>query len=195
MLAPVLVTPPGATPISTVGGKAHSRIAADLTDEDALVDAYVEAATQNLDGWSGILGRCLVTQTWRQDFAAFADKLGLPLAPVSSVSSVTYYDAANVSQTLASSVYELMTDGAGPFVHLKPDQVWPDTYSRLDAVSITFVAGYGSAGSDVPQPIRQAIRLLAAHWNENREAAGVVAFHELPIGVRYLLTPYRRIGF
>ena len=37
---------------------------------------------------------------------------------------------------------------------------------------IDFTAGYGSSGVDVPQPLRQAIRLLVTHWYEHRSAVG-----------------------
>ena len=40
------------------------------------------------------------------------------------------------------------------------------------ASSSTSTVGYGDAAGDVPEPLRQAIRLLVAHWYENR---GLVA--------------------
>jgi uncharacterized phage protein (predicted DNA packaging) len=48
----------------------------------------------------------------------------------------------------------------------------------------------------VPAPVKEAIRQLAAHLYENREASlsGVTA-QELPFGVIDLLTPYREWAF
>ncbi len=157
------------------------------------ISSFVQAATDHIDGYSGILGRALVTQTWRQDFGWFCSKNRLPLEPVQSIIGVTYYDGSNVQQTLATSVYQMLTDARGTYVTLKPDQSWPSTYSRPDAISITAVYGYGAA-SAVPQAIKQAALMLVSHWNENREAVGG-SMSVVPFAVDALLSPYRRVFF
>ena len=48
----------------------------------------------------------------------------------------------------------------------------PPPGRALAGIEIDVEVGYGAAGSDVPEPLRQAIRLLIAHWYENR---GLVA--------------------
>lgn len=76
----------------------------------------------------------------------------------------------------------------------KPDQVWPGSYHREDAVSVTYVAGYGNADA-VPAPIKAAILLIVGHLYENREASTVgVSAELLPMAVDALLAPYRRVG-
>ena len=35
-------------------------------------------------------------------------------------------------------------------------------------IELDVMVGYGDAAVDVPEPLRQAIRLLIAHWYENR---------------------------
>ena len=47
----------------------------------------------------------------------------------------------------------------------------------------------------MPQPLRQAIRLLVTHWYENRSA--VVLGDDsgaMPLGYRELVAPYRRMA-
>ena len=39
----------------------------------------------------------------------------------------------------------------------------------LNAFEVAFTAGYGDEASDVPAPIRHALKLLVAHWFEHRE--------------------------
>ena len=192
MLRPVRTAAP-AVLLDVADAVRHCRVDGSDSDTVATITALCLAATDHLDGYAGILGRALVTQTWTQAFDAFGCKLRLPLDPVSSA-TVAYYDASNVSQTLATSVYQLLTDELGPFITLKPDQDWPSTYDREDAVTVTFVCGYGAA-SAVPQAIKHAALLLVSHWNENREAAASDAPTELPLAVDRLLSPYRRIGF
>lgn len=189
MFPPVRTTAPAATPVSLTEVKAHCRV--DGTDSDTVLTALLNAAVDHLDGWSGILGRCLVTQTWRQDFASFGC-LRLPLGPVSSIDTITYFDDENAQQTLPDSIYTLRSDALGAFVDLKPDQAWPSVYNRADAVSVTFIAG--TAAADVPAAIKAAIMLLVSHWNEHREAAIEGGVSELPMGVAALIAPYRRVG-
>jgi uncharacterized phiE125 gp8 family phage protein len=57
---------------------------------------------------------------------------------------------------------------------------------RGDAVTVTYVAGYGNA-SDCPQLAQHAIRMLVGHWYENRESATVGAeVREVPMAVTRL---------
>ena len=190
MLAPVRTVAPSGALVSTAEAKAHLRV--DFSDEDSYIDSLALAAMTYLDGYTGRLGRAILTQTWSQEFSAFDDKLRLAVGDLQAVSSVTYYDATNTQQTLAAAVYVAATDSLGPYISLKPGQTWPSTYTRQDAVKITWTAGYGIA-SAVPSPIKQAALLLIGHWYAAREAAGEAAnATELPFAVEALLAPYIR---
>lgn len=180
----VLVTAPATYPVALAEIRLHGR-APSSAEEDDLLLAYAEAATHYVER---VLDRALVTQTWRQDFAGFDDVMRLPLAPVQSA-TVVYSDADNLDQTLAATVWEIREDSRGPYVTLRPGQAWPTTYDRSDAVRITFVAGYGAA-ADVPGPLRQAVRLMAADWFENRSAGNAGEIHR---GVDPMIEPYRRM--
>ncbi len=193
MLKPVRTVAPAVDLVTAAEVKAQCRI--DTSDDDTLIAALIAAATSYVDGYSGILGRALVNQTWAQKFPSFPGGavLGLPLAPVQSITSITYYDSDNASQTLASSVYALLDDELGPHVALQVDQSWPSAYSRADAVTVTFVAGYGAAASAVPAAIRHAALMLIANWYENRQTVVVGAVVlPLPFSVAALLAPFRR---
>lgn len=189
MYAPVRTVPPATTPVSLTEVKAHCRV--DGADSDTVLTALLNAAVDHLDGWRGILGRALVTQTWQQDFDGFG-RLRLALGPVASITSVTYYDTDNAQQALSTDVYTLRNDERGAYVDLKVDQDWPSTYARVDAVRVTYIAGVAAA--DVPASIKAAIYLLVSHWNENREAVKEGAMSQLPLGVAALIAPHRRMN-
>ncbi len=192
MLTPTLVEPPASALISTAEAKAHLRL--DTADDDDVVTALVVAATTYLDGWSGILGRCLVTQTWSISLPTIERRMRLPLAPVQSIESVTYFDADGAGQTMADSTYRLHASAAGgPYLELVDGVSVPSVAARDDAVTLEFVAGYGDP-EEVPAAIRQAALMLVAHWFEHREAVvtGTIAT-ELPLAVRALLAPFRRL--
>ncbi len=172
-------------PVSLAEAKAHLRVEHD--DQDDLITAQIRAATAWLDGYAGILGRALITQTWRQEFGRFADHLPLPLAPVTAIDSVSYFDVGNVQQTLDPGLYDLFANARGAHVALRPGQSWPVTFRRADAVSVTFTAGYGAA-ADVPEPICQAILLIVQRLFDGADTEIDAAIDRV---VHALIAPYR----
>lgn len=190
-LKPVRTVAPAAYPVSLADIKRHCR-ATDHTDDDADLQDYLDTAIEQLDGYSGILGRALINQTWRLDLSAFCDVMRLPLEPLSSVTGITYYDGDNASQTLSTDVYGVYTDARGPLVTLKYGQTWPATYTRADAVSITFVAGYGAAASNVPVRLKSAIKLHAADLYAARAASAEKQRYST-MAYERLIKPYQRV--
>lgn len=189
-LAPSLVTGPAALPVTLAEVKAALRV--DHDDEDRLIESYIDAAVGHLDGWSGVLGRCLITQTWRQDLAEFppADEIRLPFPDVQSV-SVKYLDRDGVEQTLAAEKYELIETVSGVQIVLAHNQQWPNTGEYQDAVRITFTCGFGVSGAAVPAPLRTAIMMHVASLYEMRETASEKPFTSTG-GYEALTAKYRR---
>ena len=169
---------------------------------DAEVDAnltlLIAAVMAHLDGVNGILGRALVSQTWVDTPTAFpvGDVFPVVLAPLISVTSVTYYDQDDVQRTFDAGNYQAHNRFDGGYIKLKSHASWPSTYSRDDAVSVTYVAGYGESATDVPAAIKLAGLELIAHWFQNREAVltGTISA-ALPMGVERLLRPFMRPHF
>lgn len=112
----------------------------------------------------------LVNQTHLYYLHAFpsGDRIDLQVvSPLSSVTSITYLDTAGDSQTLATSVYKIDVARRPAAIWLKYNQTWPDTYNEANAVTITYVAGYGSTAADVPETAKQAVLFLVRHRLEN----------------------------
>ena len=170
----VLVVPPAAQPITLTEVKAHARVSHD--DEDLLLQHYIDAATAWLDGPAGILGRCLVTQTWRAEFNAVTGPIRLPF-PDTVIDSAVFTDAEGGELIHA---FELQDQR----LLLRP----VSGFGRPAA--ITFTAGYG-APTDVPAAIRQAMLLLVTQWYEHRQVTGTGT--ALPFAVDALLAPFRRV--
>lgn len=186
-----LVTGPSLPVVSVAEVKEQSRISE--TEEDDLIESYIDAATAYLDGRDGILARALVTQTWDYSLPWFPAEscIALPLAPVQSITSITYKDENGNPQTFAGANYFLSGDkNWQPQVHLAYNATWPSARDEPDAVTIRAVYGYAV----VPKPIKQAVVLLTAHQYENREPLGD-EMAELPFSVRALLEPFVRTSF
>jgi uncharacterized phiE125 gp8 family phage protein len=161
------------------------------------VDMVAAAAISAIDGPAGMIGRALLTQQWQATFDdGFPPVIEIALPPIQSVDSITYVDADGNTQTLATDAYRLTGVGAW-LTEIAPafGTSWPATRCEREAVKVTFTAGYGDDIDSLPASILQAIRLIAAHLFENREAVALFersgAFLELPMGARDLLRPIK----
>jgi uncharacterized phiE125 gp8 family phage protein len=185
----VLTAGPAVEPVSLAEAKAHLRL--DGTAEDPLVGSLILTSRLHVET---TLGLALVTQSWSWFLDAWPRRRGveLPLKPLQSITAVRLYDEAGAPTTVAPGTYFL--DGAGnpPRLVRQGTLVWPRPARTANGIEIAFTAGYGNAAADVPQPIRQAILLLVAHWYEHRTPLEVGSQAEPPPGmVADLLAPYR----
>lgn len=186
-----IVSYPEAPVVTVADMKSHLRI--DSDDEDTLIGEYITAATEMVDAEFGELGRALITQRWQLTMPKFPtdSHVVLPIPPVQQVFSVTYYDTDNVQQTFSTDAYRLTLNTDRAYIDLVAGYSWPATYDRDDAVAIQYDTGFGDAGTDVPYGIRQAVRMMVAHWYEHREAVTEAKLMETPMGIRSLLMKYR----
>jgi len=193
-----LYAAPAAEPVTLTEVKSHCRI--DHSTDDTLLAGYMLAARHYAETY---LRRALITQTWDllidYDWPienvgnGFARRITLPMAPLASVTSVTYVDSAGDTQTLAADQYQVSIKRQEGVIDPAYSVTWPVVRNQIDAITVRFVCGYGASGSGyVPEPIRQAMLLLIGHWYNNREAVIVgVTTSEVPFAVEALLFPYR----
>ena len=188
-----VVTAPATEPLQLASAKAHLRV--DLGTEDGLISGLIRAARQHVEDLTGL---ALITQTleWTLDEPpANGAPLYLPRTPVSSVTSITSYNVSHVSAVLASAAYHLVTNSVPARVCLNDGYGWPTDLRDEGGLVVRFVAGYGATESDVPDPIRQALLLLVAHWFMQREPTTPGRLDLAPLAVDALLAPYRvRLG-
>jgi hypothetical protein len=104
-MTPTLITPAADLPATRDEAKAQCRV--DGTEQDALIDGLLASAVAHLDGWTGILGRCMMPQTWRVTVAD-AGVVVLPFPDVSDVSA-GYAAGATDLTTTASSLGPVVT--------------------------------------------------------------------------------------
>jgi hypothetical protein len=217
MTAFQLTVPPAAEPVALADVKLQARI--DTTADDTLVTNLITGARQWVERYTG---RALITQTWQMaldlwpgaveqwwdgvregpvtglDSVSF---IGLPRPPLISVTSVQYFDNTDTATVWASSNYFVDTVREPGRLALRLGATWPVPSRLTNGIVITYVAGYGNDGTNVPEPIKTAIRQLVAHWYEHRgEAAAATgsrgmasAFNavNVPIVIQALLDSYR----
>lgn len=159
------VTDAAQEPVSLDEVKLHAGVTD--VDSDGMLDGFIRVAREAAEQH---MGRGLFTQTWKAMFSDWAHVLPLPMAaPLQSVASVKYYDAAGALQTLETSVYDTDLLARPGRVVLKPDQTWPELQSsRLNGrVEITYVVGWSSLAA-IPERIKQGIRMYVAYLDLDR---------------------------
>lgn len=179
-----LKTAPTDCVIDVALAKLQCRIGDDQTDEDAVLELYIDAATRWVEDYTGRSG---MTQTWQIAASAFPHRLWLPrAAPLASVTHVRYYDADNVLQTASASLYTTPVFHEPACLALADGQSWPSHAVREDAVQIEYVTG-ATTPSDTPPALRQAVQFLVGHWYANRESVVVgTSAAEIPMTARDL---------
>jgi len=167
-MIPRLVTAPSIEPVTLNEAKEHLRVLHD--DEDAYIESLIVAARQMVEsGESWSLDRSLINTTWRVILDEWpCHGIELPRPPLSSVTSITYLDTTNTSQTLSSTLYTVDTHNEPGRVVPSYASVWPEVLPHINAIQIVYVAGYGSTAASVPQAIRQAILLCVSDLYEQR---------------------------
>lgn len=101
------------------------------------------------------------------------ERLMIPNWPIVSVDSIQYKDTDGTTQTWSSSLYRTELVQSPATIVPAIDEDWPVLQrDAIDAVTVTFTAGFGSAASDMPWQVQAMIKLLCSHWFKNREAVG-----------------------
>lgn len=164
------------------------------TAEQALIEAWVAAATAMIDGPGGWLGRAIGEQVLEARLDDFSGRIVLVSPPIISIDTIKYIDDAGAEQTVSSAIYELL----GREVVLKPDASWPSPAARREAVRIRYSAGYHIDGSEqapvIPaqlQTIKAAIMLMVGDLHRFRDTVTVGPANTVPMSttVENLLYP------
>jgi uncharacterized phiE125 gp8 family phage protein len=188
----ILIAPPATEPLTLAETKLFLRV--DGTAEDDLVNALIKAARAHVET---VTARALITQGWR----AFRDQwpskrvLRIPRAPVISLDALTVHDEDGAAHLVDPSAYRL--DKASVPARLQVSDAAPVPGLMVNGIEVDFTAGYGDQPTDVPEPLRLAMRRLVAHWYEHREADGgaeAAVSSGTPSSVAALLVPYRMIS-
>lgn len=187
----VVGSPPAVEPVDIDEAADHLR--EDGDGQDALIGALIAAVRAHQEQ---VLGLALITQTLVLRLDHFpCHAILLPRAPVQSVTAIAYVDEDGLTQTLDAELYTVDTASRPARVVPAYGESWPSTRDVPNAVTITFVAGYGATAAAVPGPLRRALLMRVADMYENREAkilGTIVSTNEV---ADQLETPYRMNWF
>jgi uncharacterized phiE125 gp8 family phage protein len=187
-MSSMLLTGPAAEPLLLADAKAFLRV--DNSDDDDVITALIAAARAHVEAQTR---RALITQTWRliRDHWPPDGRLAVLPAPLRAITAARVYDADGVTHSVDTQAFTADIAAAPAIVSFVPWSM-PEPGRCSAGIELDVQVGYGDAATDVPVPLRQAIKLLVSHWYENR---GLVALADtivvLPQTIAALIAPYR----
>lgn len=98
----------------------------------------------------------------------YLDYIELPRSPVSSVTHVKYFNDSDTESTWATSNYYVDTARVPSRIVLRDGGSWPTDLRNANGIEVTYVAGYGSNRSDVPEAIKTAMLQYIINLYEHR---------------------------
>lgn len=140
-----------------------------LTRLIAAAANFVEEQTQ----------RQIVTATWTFKYDGFPpgrSPFWIPRAPLQSITSISYLDAAGATQVFAGANYKVATDREPGRVSLSALGAgsWPTAICEGEPVTVVAVCGYGAAAA-VPASLKQLLLFLVDEWFNRRSGVGEAA--------------------
>lgn len=157
---------PVAEPVTLAEAKAHLRIGHD--DDDDLLTGLIRAGRQEVERSTGV---ALLAQSWRLVLDDLPDSgcILIGVHPLREVSSVTAFGSEGEGSIIAPSDYQVDALSRPARVHFEALAM---PLRAMNGLEIDFTAGFGEAGTDVPDLLKRAILLLVAHWYEFRSGYG-----------------------
>lgn len=157
MSIPVRTTAPATPVVALADLKAHLRV--DGTDSDSVITALEKQAVAHLDGYRGILGRCILSQKWSVTYGE-AGTYRLPLPDVSAVE----VDAgeATLTQDALGSIIEITEPATVTMTCALPADaldavkgaimIWVE--KRFEGLTGPEAAAFDAAFDDLIRPLR-----------------------------------------
>ena len=184
------------TPIVTLTEAMANLRLLDVTEDEAEgIERMILAATE----WSENYARRTWATTSRVEYLTTFPQsrsvaIVLPGGPVSSVTSITYYDSDDVQQTWDSAEYRVVTLKGRSYLYPAIGSEWP-TDCGGEPLNIELTYSVGSAVADVPVAAKQAVLLLVGSMYEYREEGVIdnagLAVVKAPVAAKQLLMPLK----
>lgn len=144
-----VITPPATLALLL----ADARVAARVNGTD--LDAEITIKIQDLTAFAEHqTGRVFINRTYEITLDRFPDAIEMTASPLSSVVSIKYLDPVGVEQTL--SLADVIVDAKSQPGYIVPGVglAWPATQSRINAVTVRVICGYGPDHTTTPAPVK-----------------------------------------
>jgi uncharacterized phiE125 gp8 family phage protein len=185
---------PNAAALDLESARRHLSI--DGQDFDPQIEELIESATGGIDGRDGWLGRAIITQKWGLRYSEIPNtlKIKIPLPPLQSIDLVYYTDSSGAAVIVDPDDFDVDADIEPGEIRFKKS---PSEFVEKSAKDFTieFTAGYGDTAADVPERIKQYLRICVADFFLNREKTVVGAsINAAPDHIIHMLESFRVRG-
>lgn len=156
--------------------------------ENDLLSSLIRAAREEIEVSCGI---ALIRQNWRLTLDDMPRSGRVPLRrhPVSEITSITLFGPDGEASALNPTAYKLERSRRPEIVQFISI---PSMIAMTNGMEIDFTAGFGESAVDVPDLLKRAIILLAAHWFEFRaQFSADQQPASYPAGYERLIAPWR----
>lgn len=183
-MAAIPIEEPAIEPLTLTEVKSFLRVEHDADDD--LIASLVKAARCEVESATR---RALITQGWRiaLDGWPASGRIVSPISPLRAVTAARVRDAGGDASDLELSAFTLDTVSSPGVIEFDRGLV-SEPGQFIAGIEIEITAGYGETFASVPEPLRQAMRLLIARYYEQRDR---IAGDKLPDTVAALIAPYR----
>lgn len=183
-MAATLIEEPAIEPLTLAEAKSFLRVEHDADDD--LIGVLMKAARCEVESATR---RALITQGWRiaLDCWPASGRIVSPASPLRAVTVARVRDAGGDASALDLSAFTLDTVSSPGVIEFDRGLV-TEPGQKIAGIEIEITAGYGETSASVPEPLRQAMRLLIARYYEQRDR---IADDKLPDTVAALIAPYR----
>lgn len=160
-----IITPPAVLPISLEEVKEHLK----LDPSDDTQDDYLTFLTTSVTKYAeNYTKRTFINTKFRTYRDIFENYIKLRRSKLQTLELFEYL-VDDVYTAVSSDYYYITDETAFSRIALKDGEEYPtDIDSRMQAIKIEFIAGYGATGADVPQDLRLAMLNHIAKVYENR---------------------------
>jgi uncharacterized phiE125 gp8 family phage protein len=185
-MSAILLAPPSSEPLSLADAKQFLRV--EHADDDAVITSLIAAGRAHVEA---VTRRALLAQTWRFVLDAWpADGRFTPrIGPLQTVLAARVFDAAGVAHPL--EVESFVVDTAANVI-AAPCWALPVPGRGIAGIELDVICGFGPLASNVPADLIHALKILVAHWYDNRglvAIGGAVAMQAA--GFPALIAPHR----
>ena len=173
--------------ITTAQAKEHLRIT--HSDDDTYIAAITLAASEWCEEYQN---RVYVQREVIDYYDRFPTIIRPRKSPLISVDDIYYYNTSGVLTLCAATVYDVGIYKEPGRIALAYEQEWPSTRTMINAVVVTYQAGW-AARANIPEEIKHAVKEMVAHMFEHRGEASALNLQSIPDGIKSLLSMKRSI--
>ncbi|QXT38889.1 head-tail connector protein [Gymnodinialimonas ceratoperidinii] len=187
MMVELTSVPSAALPVEALSE--HLRLSSGFAD-DGSQDAQLEDCLRSaMAAIEARIGKVLMQRQFALTLVVWHNPAshGLPVAPVSSVDSVTLIARGGEETLVDPARYTLLPDAHRPSLDATSGAL--PTPTPGGTIEVVLTAGYGAAWPSVPADLQRALLALAAEFY----TLGAAAPRQMPAAVMSLIEPYRQI--